>query len=71
VILGRHWGFDVKDVTVPAVLWQGEHDTLVPPPMGRYLAARLPHCDARFIPNAGHLLMIDRMPEVVSALLTP
>jgi len=71
VILGRRWGFDVKDVSVPVVLWQRANDSLVRPAMGRYLAARLSHCEAHFIPNAGHLLMIDRMPEVVGALLTP
>ena len=48
-------------------------DTLVPPAMGRYLAAQLPRCHARMLPGEGHLLIIDRMPDLIEALrpLTP
>jgi pimeloyl-ACP methyl ester carboxylesterase len=66
VVLGRPWGFALEDVRVPVALWQGEEDALVPPAMGRYQAERIPNCTARFYPGAGHLLVIDRIAEVLS-----
>ena len=68
VLLGRRWGFDLQDVVVPVMLWQGEADVLVPPAMGRHVAARLPDCRARFFPGEGHLLVIDHMAEILKAL---
>jgi pimeloyl-ACP methyl ester carboxylesterase len=68
VLLGRPWGFSVSEIRPTVYLWQGEADVLVPPAMGRYLAARIPDCRARFLPGEGHLLVIDHMPEIVRAL---
>lgn len=65
VLLGRPWGFNLRGVTVPVLLWQGELDVLVPPAMGRYQAARLPSCRARFLPGEGHLLVIEHMAEIL------
>jgi pimeloyl-ACP methyl ester carboxylesterase len=48
-------------------LWQGEADTLVPPVMGRYQAGQIPHCRATLLPGEGHLLVIDRMPDLINA----
>lgn len=67
VLLGRPWGFALREIDVEVHLWQGEADTLVPPAMGRYLADQLPHCHATLLPGAGHLLIIDRMPDLVAA----
>jgi pimeloyl-ACP methyl ester carboxylesterase len=67
VLLGRPWGFALNEVEPEVYLWQGEADTLVPPAMGRYLAQQLPHCHATVLPGEGHLLIIDRMPDLVGA----
>jgi pimeloyl-ACP methyl ester carboxylesterase len=67
VLLGRPWGFRPEDINPPVLLWQGEEDVLVPPPMGRDLAARIPHCDATFLPGEGHLLIVDHLAEIVRA----
>jgi pimeloyl-ACP methyl ester carboxylesterase len=67
VLLGRPWGFSLREVEQEVYLWQGEADTLVPPAMGRYLAEQLPHCHATMLPGAGHLLIVDRMPDLISA----
>jgi pimeloyl-ACP methyl ester carboxylesterase len=69
VLLGRPWGFSVRDIGPTVHLWQGEADVLVPPGMGRYLAAQIPNCRTRFLPGEGHLLVIDHMPEIVQELL--
>jgi pimeloyl-ACP methyl ester carboxylesterase len=67
VLLGRPWGFSLREIEPEVALWQGEADTLVPPAMGRYLAAQIPRCHATMLPGEGHLLIIDRMPDLVRA----
>jgi pimeloyl-ACP methyl ester carboxylesterase len=67
VLLGRPWGFSLGEIEPEVYLWQGEADTLVPPAMGKYLAERIPHCHATVLPGAGHLLIIDRMPDLIEA----
>ncbi len=68
VLLGRAWGFSLREIGPPVHLWQGEADVLVPPAMGRYQAAQIPGCHAEFLPGEGHLLVIDHMPEIIRAL---
>jgi pimeloyl-ACP methyl ester carboxylesterase len=67
VLLGRPWGFALRDIEPAVYLWQGEADTLVPPAMGRYQAAQIPRCHATMLPGEGHLLIIDRMPDLIEA----
>ena len=69
VLLGRPWGFQLEEVEPVVFLWQGEADVLVPPAMGRYLAAEIPNCQATFFPEDGHLLF-DHMPEIARAFAT-
>jgi pimeloyl-ACP methyl ester carboxylesterase len=68
VLLGRPWGFSLQEIQPEVYLWQGEADTLVPPAMGRYLAEHLPSCHFTLLPGEGHLLIIDRMPDLIDAL---
>jgi len=67
VLLGRPWGFSLREIKQEVYLWQGEADTLVSPAMARYQAAQLPHCHATMLPGEGHLLIIDRMPDLMTA----
>jgi pimeloyl-ACP methyl ester carboxylesterase len=67
-VLGRPWGFSLREIDTEVHLWQGGADTLVPPAMGRYLAEQIPHCHARMLPGEGHLLIIDRMTDLIEAL---
>jgi pimeloyl-ACP methyl ester carboxylesterase len=67
VLFGRPWGFSLSEIEPEVHLWQGEADTLVPQPMGRYQAEQIPHCHATFLPGEGHLLVIDRMPDLIEA----
>jgi pimeloyl-ACP methyl ester carboxylesterase len=67
----RPWGFTPADVSAPVFLWQGEQDLMVPPEHGRWLAARLPSCQARLLPDDGHLtLLVNRPGEVLADLAT-
>jgi pimeloyl-ACP methyl ester carboxylesterase len=67
VLLGRPWGFSLREIQPEVYLWQGEADTLVPPAMGRYQAEQIPNCHATLLPGEGHLLVIDRMPDLIDA----
>jgi len=49
------WDFCLQNIDIPVHLWYGEADVTVPPTMGRYLAATIPNCHAKFYPNEGHL----------------
>lgn len=67
-VLTRPWGFSPAHIQVKTYLWQGEQDLNVPLSMGRFLAGSIPKCDARFIPEQGHLVYISHWPEIVRAL---
>jgi pimeloyl-ACP methyl ester carboxylesterase len=69
VLYSRPWGFRLEDISMPVLLWQGDADANVSASMGRYQAHAIPNCRATFYAGEGHLLCIDRMPEILSALL--
>ncbi len=68
VLFGREWGFNLQGITLPVHLWHGESDGQVPVAMGRYMARRLPHCTASFVPNAGHYWIFDHQADLLSKL---
>jgi hypothetical protein len=51
-------------------LWQGEEDRAVGG-MGRYMAGKMPKCEATFVPNAGHLWVFEHMGEMLDTLVPP
>jgi pimeloyl-ACP methyl ester carboxylesterase len=69
VLLGQPWGFPLADIRVPVRLWHGERDTIVPVRMGRHLAATIPHCQARFLADAGHFLVIEHWRTILAEVL--
>ena len=68
VLLGRPWGFSLREIHPEVYLWQGEADTLVPAAMGKYQAAQIPRSHLTLLPGEGHLLIIDRMPDLAAVL---
>jgi pimeloyl-ACP methyl ester carboxylesterase len=50
-------------------LWQGQHDLMVPPAHGRWLADAVPNCQARLLPDDGHLtVLLNRPGEILADL---
>lgn len=49
------WGFELKSVKVPILIYQGEQDPFVPVDYARHLADNLPAADLTLMPGAGHL----------------
>jgi pimeloyl-ACP methyl ester carboxylesterase len=69
-LLVRPWGFEPAEIRVPVRLWHGEADRTVPAAMGHRLAATIPGCRARFLPDEGHFsLPVLRLREILEDLL--
>ena len=52
---GRPWGFSLAAMAVPAFVWQGSDDLMVPFDHGRWLAAHIPGVVAHLERGEGHL----------------
>ena len=66
------WGFGLEEISVPAMIWQGSADLMVPFSHGQWLASQLPGASAHFEEGEGHLSVglgaLDRMlDELVAA----
>jgi pimeloyl-ACP methyl ester carboxylesterase len=68
-LLSRRWGFDLRTIAVPVMLWHGERDGNVPALHGRYLASAIPNCRATFYPDEAHLsLPVNHYREILGSL---
>jgi pimeloyl-ACP methyl ester carboxylesterase len=64
VLFTSPWGFDVRDISIPVLIFQGRQDLMVPYSHGEWLAARIPTAEARLSEDDGHLtLLVDRVAE--------
>jgi pimeloyl-ACP methyl ester carboxylesterase len=50
----KPWGFDPATIVVPAAVWWGAKDVLVPPHHGEWIARTVPGAIARIDQGAGH-----------------
>jgi pimeloyl-ACP methyl ester carboxylesterase len=51
----RPWGFELASISVPALLWQGRQDLMVPASHGEWLADHVPGVEAHLSDEDGHL----------------
>lgn len=61
------WGLDFQSLRVPVFLWHGTADTLMPVSCARAFAQMIPGCEARFLEDAGHMLIAD--PDTASRMM--
>ncbi len=54
------WGFELASISVPALLWQGRQDLMVPPAHGEWLAEHVPGVEAHLSDEDGHLSIEQR-----------
>ncbi len=62
-----HWQLQLRDLDVPAVLWQGSDDAIVPPSAAYDLAETLPNCRLDVIQGAGHYWIFTGFERVLDA----
>jgi pimeloyl-ACP methyl ester carboxylesterase len=61
----RPWGFELDEIRVPTLLWQGMQDKMVPVAHGRWLAERIPGVEAHISEEDGHLsIAVGRLGEI-------
>jgi pimeloyl-ACP methyl ester carboxylesterase len=59
----------LKDVQSPTLVLFGEHDKVVPPGNAELLAAQIPDCRVRILPQAGHFYPFDATDTAVAAVV--
>jgi pimeloyl-ACP methyl ester carboxylesterase len=64
----RPWGFGPAAIRVPVLIMHGAKDKMVPCAHGELLAARCPAAESRFVPDAGHITVLDSAPEALAWL---
>jgi pimeloyl-ACP methyl ester carboxylesterase len=61
----KPWGFELDEIRVPTVLWQGAQDLMVPVAHARWLAERIPGLEAHITDKDGHLsIAVGRLGEI-------
>ena len=68
--LSGRWPIPLEQISMKVHLWQGEDDR-GNGGMGRYIAEKLPNCEAIYIPNAGHFWIFEHMGEMLEVLVPP
>jgi len=65
--------FDVMEklgeIHAPCCALCGENDQLTPPRYSHYLADHIPNAEVQILPDAGHMVMLEKPDEVARALL--
>jgi pimeloyl-ACP methyl ester carboxylesterase len=68
LVFVKPWGFGVEQVGVPAMVWYGVDDTLVPMQHGVWLAHHVPGAIAVAM-SGGHMELANRVPDLIAWLL--
>jgi poly(3-hydroxyoctanoate) depolymerase len=55
-------------IRLPVLVLSGGADPIVPPVNARLLGARLPNAEVEIVPGVGHLLLMQRAPEVAARI---
>lgn len=63
------WGFELREVVVPVLVFHGDEDEWVPPEVGRALARHLPHATYHEFRGVGHFLAPEQQRVVLRRLI--
>ena len=63
------WGFELDEIRVPTLLWQGVQDKMVPVAHAHWVAERIPGVEAHISEEDGHLsIAVGRLGEILDWL---
>jgi pimeloyl-ACP methyl ester carboxylesterase len=62
------WGLQFAEIDVPAIVWQGSDDPVVPAAAAYALARALPNCRLDVIPAAGHYWVFSQFGMILDAV---
>jgi pimeloyl-ACP methyl ester carboxylesterase len=65
---GHPWGLPVNKIMTKVHFWFGERDYSDPPAMGKYLSNTIPNNELIFVPDAGHLWILEHLNEVLNVI---
>lgn len=65
-LLYRQWAFDVSRIERPVHIWQGMADTLMPPPINKEVADRMPGSVWHPVDRAGHFVAIGSADDILA-----
>lgn len=58
LLMIEDWGFDLKEIRAPIILWHGTEDQNIPLEMAEHLSRSLPLCKTEIKQGEGHLSLI-------------
>ncbi len=59
---------ELKKITIPTIVIQGEKDLLLPVHMANEVAKAIPNSQFKVIPHVGHTLNLEAVPQMVKAM---
>ena len=69
VAFAMPWGVDLGTIRCPAILVQGTDDRVIPRQHGEWLGRHLPSADLWLRDGAGHVSVMESIPEALDRLL--
>lgn len=63
------WGFNLADIKVPVLVWQGEDDVFSPVGHAQWLANQIPNASMQIQPGAAHFGAVEALPDMLSWLI--
>lgn len=67
-IFDEPWGFEPGAIAVPAHVWQGTSDEMVPEAWGRHLAAAVPGAQLHLVEGGSHFLWYEHWTDILGTL---
>jgi len=65
------WGFEMSDIKVPVLVWQGEDDVYTPAAHARWLGDQIPDAIVFIAPEAAHFGALEVVPAMLPWLIKP
>ena len=65
------WGFNLSDIKVPVLVWQGEDDVFSSVRHAQWLADQIPNASMVIKPGTAHFGALEALPDIIAWLIRP